>query len=107
MAHFAKIENGIVTNVLVVDNQHEAYGEAYLHSLGFDGTWVQTSFNANFGKRFAGIGDTYNAEDKVFTPARPFIGWVFDETLWMWQPPTPAPSESCHWDEDIKDWVLD
>jgi len=62
MAHFAKIEDGIVTNVVVVDNEHEAEGEAYLHSLGLEGQWVQTSYNANFRGKYAVIGDTYDAE---------------------------------------------
>lgn len=66
MAHFAKIENGIVTNVLVVDNEHEANGQEFLNSLGLEGTWVQTSYNANFRGKFAGIGDTYDAEQDIF-----------------------------------------
>lgn len=66
MAHFAKIENGIVTNVIVVDNAHEQDGEAYLHSLGLDGTWIQTSYNANFRGKFAGIGDLYDNEQDLF-----------------------------------------
>jgi hypothetical protein len=72
MAHFAKIEDGIVTNVLVVDNAHEANGEAYLHSLGLDGQWVQTSYHGNFRGKFAGIGDTYDAEQDIFiAPVQP------------------------------------
>lgn len=66
MAHFAKIEDGIVTQVVVVDNEHEADGEAYLNSLGLDGTWVQTSYNANIRGKFAGIGDIYDTENDVF-----------------------------------------
>lgn len=66
MAHFAKIEDGIVTNVVVIDNNHEADGEAYLNSLGLEGTWIQTSYNANFRGKFAGIGDTYDAENDEF-----------------------------------------
>lgn len=67
MAHFAKIENGTVTAVVVVDNEHETYGEKYLNDLGLEGTWVQTSYNATFGGKFAGIGDTYDAKKNVFT----------------------------------------
>lgn len=66
MAHFAKIENGIVTNVIVVDNAHEERGQAYLNSIGLEGTWIQTSYNANFRGKFAGIGDTYDAENDEF-----------------------------------------
>lgn len=69
MAHFAKIENGIVTNVLVVDNEHEADGEAYLNSLGLEGQWVQTSYNNNFRGKFAAIGDAYDAvADEFIAP---------------------------------------
>ncbi len=72
MAHFAKIENGIVTNVVVVDNEHEDNGEAYLNSLGLDGQWVQTSYNNNFRGKFAGIGDTYDPElDEFIAPEQP------------------------------------
>jgi len=67
MAHFAKIEDGIVTDVVVVDNEHEADGEAYLNSLGLDGKWVQTSYNGNIRSKYAAIGDGYDAElDEFF-----------------------------------------
>jgi hypothetical protein len=79
MAHFAKIENGIVTAVLVVDNQHESYGEQYLNDLGLDGTWIQTSYNATFGAKFAGIGDTYDAKKKEF--ASPVVEVIEPEVL--------------------------
>ena len=66
MAHFAKIENGIVTTVLVVDNQHESYGQEYLNGLGLSGTWIQTSYNGNFRGKFAGIGDIYDEVNDIF-----------------------------------------
>ncbi len=66
MAHFARIEKGIVINVVVVDNQHEADGEAYLNSLGLEGQWVQTSYNSNFRGKFAGLGDTYDQANDLF-----------------------------------------
>lgn len=72
MAHYAKLENNIVTQVVVVDNEHEADGEAYLNSLGLDGTWIQTSYNGNIRGKFAGIGDTYDEVNDVFiTPVVP------------------------------------
>ena len=66
MAHFAKIENGIVTQVIVLDNKHEEDGEAYLNSLGLEGKWVQTSYNNNFRGKYAGIGDTYDEVQDIF-----------------------------------------
>lgn len=66
MAHFAKIEDNLVTQVVVVDNEHEVDGEAYLNSLGLEGQWIQTSYNSNFRGKFAGIGDTYDEANDLF-----------------------------------------
>lgn len=69
MAHFANIENGVVTQVVVVDNEHETYGEQYLNDLGLAGTWVQTSYNNNFRGKYAAIGDSYDVElDEFISP---------------------------------------
>jgi hypothetical protein len=73
MAHFAKIENGVVREVIVVGNDDaptEAAGKAFIASIGLAGEWVQTSYNANpiegsdRGK-FAGIGDIWNGSQFV------------------------------------------
>jgi hypothetical protein len=107
MAHFAKIINGTVTQVIVVDNSHEANGEEYLNSIGLEGTWVQTSYNANFGKKFAAIGDTYAASTGNFKPAKPFGSWKFNDDSWTWNAPKPYPTDGklYSWSEELKDWV--
>ena len=79
MAHFAKIEEGIVTQVVVVDNEHEQDGEAYLNSLGLEGTWVQTSYNGNIRGKYAGIGDTYDSVADVFVSPVVEVVQVIDE----------------------------
>jgi hypothetical protein len=79
MAHFAKIEDGLVTNVVVVDNEHEANGEAYLNSLGLEGTWVQTSYNGNIRGKYAGIGDSYDSVADVFVSPVVEVVQVIDE----------------------------
>lgn len=69
MAHFAKIKNGTVAEVIVIGNEQaptEAEGKAFIASCGLDGEWVQTSYNANFRNKFAGIGDTYDSVNDVF-----------------------------------------
>ena len=69
MAHFAKIENSIVREVIVLSNDvapDEATGLAFIASIGLSGEWVQTSYNANFRGKYAGIGDTYDAVNDVF-----------------------------------------
>ena len=60
MAHFAKIDNSnIVEQVVVLDNSLESIGSEYL-SEHYGGTWIQTSYNANFGSKYAGIGDIWD-----------------------------------------------
>lgn len=81
MAHFAKVENGIVTQVIVVSNddcgnlqfpKSESIGQAFLASIGLDGQWLQTSYNANFRGRYAGIGFNYDkSKDEFVPPVRP------------------------------------
>ena len=90
MAHFAKIENGIVTNVVVVDNEHEANGQEFLNSLGLEGTWVQTSYNNNFRGKFAGIGDSYDESDDTFKPAKPQDDATWNAESWSWNIPEPT-----------------
>jgi hypothetical protein len=83
MAHFAKIENGIVATVIVVNNEtlgdlefpdSEPVGQEFIASLGLAGTWKQTSYNGNFRDKYAGTGDTYDEElDKFVAPPVPEI----------------------------------
>jgi hypothetical protein len=77
MAHFAKINNSIVSEVIVVSNfdcgdvdfpESEPIGQAFLASLGLDGEWLQTSYNANFRGVYAGIGFTYDSALDEFVP---------------------------------------
>jgi hypothetical protein len=107
MAHFAKIVDGIVTDVVVVDNAEELRGQEYLNSLGLEGTWVQTSYNANFGKKFAAIGDTYVASTGNFKPAQPFASWKWSANEWAWTPPKAYPTDGNRyvWNEETVDWV--
>jgi len=62
MAHFAEIDsNNKVLRVLVVDNAQESRGQEFLaDDCKLGGTWVQTSYNANFGGKFAGVGDVWD-----------------------------------------------
>jgi hypothetical protein len=73
MAHFARIENGTVTQVIVVHNNEllvdgvevESKGVEFCQSL-FGGNWVQTSYNANFRGAYAGVGYLYDADADEF-----------------------------------------
>lgn len=88
MAHWAELdENNIVIQVLVTDNNDPNGDEGYqwlVDNLG--GRWVQTSYNGNFRKQFAGIGYTYNEEHDVFVAPQPYETWTLTESF-DWTPP--------------------
>jgi hypothetical protein len=67
MAHFAEIDNtNKVLRVLVVDNAQEHRGQEFLAvECNLGGTWIQTSYNANFGGKYAAIGDTWDGTNFV------------------------------------------
>ncbi len=71
MAHAARIEDGIVREVIVVpDNldatESDAAVQAYVNGIGLSGTWLRTSYNNNIRGRYAGIGFTYDADADEF-----------------------------------------
>jgi hypothetical protein len=78
MAHFAKVENNIVKEVIVVADADcgngnfpasESVGQAFIASIGLGGEWLQTSYNSNFRGKYAGAGMIYNAElDEFVVP---------------------------------------
>ena len=108
MAHFAKIENNIVTQVIVVGNEQaltEAEGQAFIaNTLKLEGTWKQTSYNNNTRKQYAGIGYTYDPVNDVFVAPQPYASWTLDSNH-DWQPPTPKPDGDYYWDENLLVWV--
>ena len=111
MAHFAQISNGIVTQVIVVNNNEllvdgvetESKGAEFCHDL-FGGTWVQTSYNNRIRKQYAGVGYSYDANADVFILPQPFASWSLDSNH-DWQPPTPQPEGDFYWDESSLSWL--
>jgi hypothetical protein len=83
MAHFARVEDGIVREVIVIDNadcgggdfpESERIGQTFIASIGLTGEWLQTSYNGNFRGIYAGIGYTYDPDLDVFiAPASPEV----------------------------------
>ena len=108
MAHFAEIdENNIVTRVLVVDNSKEHRGQEFLaEDMGLGGRWIQTSYNNNFRKQFAGIGYTYDEVNDVFITPQPYASWTLDSNF-DWQAPVPYPNDDneYYWDEATLSWI--
>ena len=112
MAHFAKIDNGIVVQVIVAEQDIIDSG-----IFGEPSDWVQTSYNTYGGvhllggiplrKNYAGIGDTYDITRDAFIPQQPFPSWILVEDTCQWEAPTtyPMDGKGYYWDEDLLTWV--
>jgi hypothetical protein len=108
MSHFAEIdENNIVLRVLVVPDEQEHRGQEYLaNDVGLGGLWVQTSYNGNIRKKFAGIGDKYDEQRDAFISPKPFDSWVLNEDTYIWEAPVAMPDDGkmYSWNEETISW---
>ena len=111
MAHYAKIENGIVTQVNVVEDDFlQENPDRYA------GLWVKTSYNTQGGvhllggtplrKNFAGIGFTYDQERDAFIAPKPFTKWILNEDTCQWEAPIPYPTDGLIyvWNDNQEEW---
>jgi hypothetical protein len=110
MSHFAKVENGFVTQVIVAE-------QSDIDSLPNAFAWVQTSYNTFCNQHklngiplrgnYAGIGYVYDAINDVFYEKQPYPSWTLNLLTWSWDAPTPKPNDtnSYNWNEDTKNWV--
>lgn len=116
MAHFAEIdETNTVVQVIVVHNnellengiESEAKGILFCQSL-FGGNWVQTSFNANFRKNYAGVGFTYDADRDAFIPPKTSDFGILNEDTCQWQAPVPYPKDGSNysWNRETLSWEV-
>ena len=90
MAHFAEVnDRNEVTRVLVVADAQEHRGQEFLaDDLGLGGRWIQTSYNGNIRKNFAGIGMYYDENRDAFIAPRPAPEYELDEETCRWVLPT-------------------
>jgi hypothetical protein len=123
MAHFAKIENGIVTQVIVAEQDFINH----LLLLNPSEQWIQTSYNTRGGvhydpvtgepsadqtkalrKNYAGIGYTYDSTLDAFIAPKPWPSWQLDTTKGIWQSPVPMPDDGKPyiWDESTTSWQV-
>lgn len=120
MAHWAEIVNGVVTRVVVGDNNSPDQGYQWLiDNLG--GTWVQTSYNTRGGIHYgadgkpddepqlnfnyAGVG--YLWDGIGFSTSQPYPSWILNKNTYIWEPPISMPNDGNRytWDESSKSWV--
>lgn len=113
MAHFAKLDkNNLVLEVHLVNNSaldsqnEEESGIAFLTEWsGGYANWIQTSYNGNIRKQYAGIGYTYDPVNDVFIAPQPFASWSLDSNF-DWQAPTPKPEKGFwYWNEESLSWI--
>ena len=120
MTHFAKVQNGIVTQVIVAEPE---FFNTFVDSS--PGEWIQTSYNTKGGvhyaptnnepdggvalrKNYAGIGFTYDKELDAFIPPQPYASWTLDEASCLWEAPVPMPADNnvYAWNEETQSWEL-
>jgi hypothetical protein len=127
MAHFAKVKDGVVTQVIVAESE---FFDTFVDSE--PGEWIKTSYNVRGGvyydpetnepvadqsvinddegrmrKNYAGIGFTYDRTRGAFIPPQPFQSWALNETSCLWEAPVAYPEDGgvYRWDEEATNWV--
>lgn len=113
MAHFAKVNNGIVEQVIVAEPE---FFDTFVDSS--PGAWLQTSYNTFANQHtqggtplrgnYAGLGFTYDQTDDVFYAPQPYPSWILNKDIWMWESPVPMPvveGEMYIWDEATVNWI--
>lgn len=117
MAHFAKVESGVVTQVIVAEPE---FFDTFVDST--PGEWIQTSYNTRGGvhygqdgepdggvalrKNYAGIGFTYDNTRDAFIPPQPYASWTLNEDSCLWECPVAYPTDGqmYEWNEDAQSW---
>lgn len=114
MSHFAKVENGVVTQVIVIEQDVVDTG-----LFGDPASWVQTSYNTNAGvhlnggtpmrKNYAGIGYIYDSVRDAFYAPSPYPSWILNEDTCVWAAPVAMPTASegtfYTWNEETLSWL--
>ena len=120
MSHYAKVENGVVTKVIVAEAD---FFDTFVDTV--PGEWIQTSYNTRGGihykpntddpsedqskalrKNYAGIGFVYDSARDAFMIEQPYPSWTLNESTCWYEPPVAYPeSGPCEWDEENQQWV--
>ena len=103
MSHFAEINSDNIVQRVIVAEQN------FINSglVGDSFNWVQTSYNGNFRKNYAGSGYTYDKVRDAFIAPQPYPSWTLVEATCQWESPIPYPTDDklYTWDEETTNWV--
>ena len=109
MSHFAKVENNLVTQVIVAEQD-------FINTGAFGDGWVETSYNTHGGvhangdtplrKNYAGIGFTYDTTRDAFIPPQPYPSWTLNDETCLWDCPVAYPDDGKNysWNESEQSW---
>jgi len=121
MGHFAKVQEGVVTQVIVAEPE---FFDTFVDTS--PGQWIQTSYNTRGGvhyqpntntpsedqnkalrKNYAGIGFSYDSTRDAFIPPQPFASWTLNDDSCLWEAPVAYPDDGnlYRWDEDTTSWI--
>jgi hypothetical protein len=112
MAHFAKVVDGLVTQVIVAEQE---FFDTFVDTS--PGQWIQTSYNTYGGqhklggtplrKNYAGIGYTYDTTKDAFIAPKPYASWTLNEDTCLWESPVAMPQDGkvYTWDEVATNWT--
>jgi len=112
MAHFAKVSEGVVVQVIVAEPE---FFTTFIDTS--PGEWLQTSYNtygnihANGGtplrKNYAGVGFAYDKQRDAFIPPKPYASWLLNEDTCLWDAPVAIPNDGkqYQWNETTQAWV--
>jgi hypothetical protein len=103
MAHFAKVNNGIVKKVIVAEAE---FFDTFVDNSA--GTWLETREDGSIRKNYAGIGYTYDKTRDAFIPPQPFPSWTLNEETCLWEAPVAYPDDGnmYNWNEETQTWDL-
>jgi hypothetical protein len=111
MTHFAHVVNGVVSKVIVAEQD-------FIDNLSNSNEWVQTSYNTHGGinertgiqirKNFAGIGYTYDSVRDAFYSQKPYDSWTLNDETCIWNSPVPMPTDGkpYEWNEELQAWDI-
>ena len=102
MAHYAKVSNSLVTQVIVAEAE---FFDTFVDSS--PGEWIQTSYSGSIRKNYAGVGFNYDTVRDAFIAPQPYASWILNETTCRWEAPTARPDDGndYEWNEDTTAWV--
>jgi hypothetical protein len=120
MSYYAKVLDGKVIQVIAAEKE---FFDTFVDSS--PGEWIKTSYNTRGGihyapnsnepdggealrGNYAGIGFIYDRKNDVFYEPQPFLSWSLNESTWLWEAPTPYPTDEklYNWDEPTTSWVV-